>query len=72
MFRDACLVVNVNGNLLIIKIIFVLFSGARRHELRQNKNYGSDPEYQKYVKSVPIIVPFITLYSVEKFKWLVA
>jgi steroid 5-alpha reductase family enzyme len=52
-------------------IIYVMFSGARRLEIRQNKNYGSDPEYQKYVKSVPIMVPFIPLYSVEKYKWLV-
>ena len=55
-----------------IGIIFVMFSGARRLEIRQNKNYGKDPEYQKYVKSVPIMVPFIPLYSVEKYKWLVA
>ena len=55
-----------------IGIIFVMFSGARRLEIRQNKNYGNDPEYQKYVKTVPIMVPFIPLYSVEKFKWLVA
>ena len=53
-------------------IIFVMFSGARRLELRQNKNYGKDSEYQKYVKSVPILLPFIPLYSVEKHKWLVA
>jgi len=55
-----------------IGIIFVMFSGARRLELRQNKNYGNDPEYQKYVKTVPIMVPFIPLYSVEKYKWLIA
>ena len=55
-----------------IGIIFVMFSGARRLEIRQNKNYGNDPEYQKYVKTVPILVPFIPLYSVEKHKWLVA
>ncbi len=53
-------------------IIFVMFSGARRLEIRQNKNYGSDPEYQKYVKTVPILLPFIPLYSVEKYKFLVA
>ena len=53
-------------------IIFVMFSGARRLEIRQNKNYGNDPEYQKYVKTVPILLPFIPLYSVEKYKWLVA
>ena len=55
-----------------IGIIFVMFSGARRLEIRQNKNYGKDPEYQKYVKTVPSLVPFIPLYSVEKYKWLVA
>jgi len=53
-------------------IIFVMFSGARRLEIRQDKNYGSDPEYQKYVTTVPILLPFIPLYSVKKHKWLVA
>ena len=55
-----------------VGIIFVLFSGARRLELRQNKNYGEDPEYLAYVKRVPILLPFIPLYSVAKYKFLVA
>ncbi len=55
-----------------VGIIYVMFSGARRLEIRQNKNYGNDPEYQRYVKKVPILLPIIPLYSVEKFKWLVA
>jgi hypothetical protein len=49
-----------------------MFSGARRLELRQDKNYGADPEYRKYVTTVPILLPFIPLYSVKKHKWLVA
>ena len=53
-------------------ITYVMFSGARRLELRQNRNYGADPEYQQYVKTVPIMIPFVPLYSVEKYKWLVA
>ncbi len=53
-------------------IIFVMFSGARRLELRQNRNYGNDEEYQKYVKTVPILLPFVPLYSVAKYKFLVA
>ena len=53
-------------------IIFVMFSGARRLEVRQNKRYGADPDYQKFVKTVPILLPFVPLYSVEKYKWLVA
>ena len=55
-----------------VGIIYVMFSGARRLEIRQNKNYGNDPEYQQYVKTVPILVPFVPLYSVVKYKWLVA
>lgn len=53
-------------------IIYVMFSGARRLEIRQNKNYGNDKEYQAYVKKVPILLPLIPLYSVEKCKFLVA
>ena len=56
----------------LLLIFFVMFSGARRLELRQNVSYSNDPEYQQYVKSVPIILPFIPLYSVVKYKFLVA
>ena len=52
-------------------IVFVMFSGARRLEIRQDKTYGDDPEYQKYVKTVPIMIPFVPLYSVKRHKWLV-
>ncbi|MBQ3134581.1 MAG: DUF1295 domain-containing protein [Oscillospiraceae bacterium] len=55
-----------------IGIVYVMFSGARRLELRQNRTYGSDPEYQIYSKKVPILLPLIPLYSVVKYKWLVA
>lgn len=55
-----------------IGIIYVMFGGARRLEIRQNRTYGSDPEYQAYVKKTPIMIPLIPLYSVEKYKWLVA
>ena len=56
----------------LVLIYYVMFSGARRLELRQIKTYGQDPEFQKYSTSVPIIIPFIPLYSVVKFKFLVA
>ena len=53
-------------------IIYVMFGGARRLEIRQNRTYGDDPEYQEYAKKTPIMIPFVPLYSVEKYKWLVA
>ena len=52
-------------------IVYIMFGGARRLELRQNRNYGEDPEYQDYVKKTPILIPLVPLYSVAKYKWLV-
>lgn len=53
-------------------IVYIMFSGARRLELRQQRNYGGDPAYREYVKRVPILIPFVPLYSVAKHKWLAA
>ena len=61
-----------------IWIVYVMFSGARRLELRQQRTYRDNPqypyraEYQAYVKKTPILLPFIPLYSVAKHKWLIA
>ena len=53
-------------------ILYVMFSGARRLELRQDRTYGADPEYRTYRTTVPVLLPFVPLYSVVKYKWLVA
>lgn len=53
-----------------IGIVYVMFSGARRLELRQNETYGSDPEFQKYIKKTPLILPLIPIYSVARHTWL--
>ena len=53
-----------------IGIVYVMFSGARRLELRQEETYGSDPEFNAYIKKTPLIIPFVPIYSVAKFSWL--
>ena len=45
-----------------------MFSGAKRLEIRQNKNYGDKEEYRNYVKRTPILIPFIPLYHLAKEK----
>ena len=54
-----------------ILIVYVMLSGAKRLELRQNKNYGNNPEYQAYIKKTPIIFPLIPLYHLKDVKWIV-
>jgi len=53
-----------------IGIVYVMFSGARRLELRQNETYGDNPEFQAYIKRTPLILPLVPIYSVAKHKWL--
>ena len=55
----------------LLTLIFIMFGGARRLELRQDKNYGDMKDYKLYKSSVPIIIPFIPLYSVSEYSWLV-
>jgi len=55
-----------------VGIIYVMFSGARRLEFRQDDVYGDDPEYKAYIQRTPILIPFIPIYSVKKYEWLKA
>lgn len=47
-------------------LVYVMFSGAKRLEGRQNKSYGDDPDYQAYVEKTPILLPLVPLYSLQK------
>ena len=53
-----------------VGIVYVMFSGARRLELRQAEVYGADSEFQAYIKKTPIILPFVPIYSVARYAWL--
>ncbi len=55
-----------------ICLVYIMFSGTRRLEIRQDKNYGNDPAYREYCRRVPILLPFIPIYSVKKYKFLAA
>lgn len=53
-------------------IIYVMFSGARRLELRQLEVYAKSPEFQSYIRKTPLLIPFVPIYSVAKYTWLKA
>jgi steroid 5-alpha reductase family enzyme len=56
----------------LLLIVYVMFSGARRLEIRQDRNYGKSKAYRTYVRTVPILLPFVPLYSVKRYTFLMA
>ncbi|MBQ1478014.1 MAG: DUF1295 domain-containing protein [Erysipelotrichaceae bacterium] len=50
----------------LVLITFVMYNSAQRLELRQEKNYGLDPEYQKYSDTTPLLFPFTKQYHSMK------
>ena len=51
-----------------IAIVYVMINGAQRLDKRQEKNYGSKPEYREYADHTPLIIPFIPVYHIGKYK----
>ena len=50
----------------LVMITYIMYNAAQRLELRQEKNYGLDPEYQKYSDTTPLLFPFTKQYHSMK------
>jgi len=50
----------------LVLITFVMYNSAQRLELRHEKTYGLDPEYQIYSDTVPLLFPFTKQYHSMK------
>ena len=49
-------------------IILIMMGSTKRLEVTQGKRYGSQPEYQSYIRSVPVLFPFVPVYSLSKVR----
>ena len=49
-----------------VLITYVMYNSAQRLELRHEKTYGLDPEYQEYSDTVPLLFPFTRQYHSMK------
>jgi len=56
------------GSLGFLFIVLVMVGAGRRLELKQDKIYGSDAAYEAYSRRVPILFPFLPIYSLRSPK----
>ena len=53
-----------------ICIIWIMMISTKRLEKAQNKRYGDQVEYQQYIRSVPVLFPYIPVYSLKSIRLL--
>ncbi len=58
----------VVGSLGFLFIILVMVGASRRLELKQEKLYGSEAAFESYSQRVPILFPFLPIYSPQSPK----
>ena len=49
----------------LVCIVLIMMGSTKRLERAQGERYGSQPAYQAYVSSVPILIPFVPVYSLQ-------
>ena len=49
-------------------IVLIMLGSTKRLEEQQNQRYGDRPDYQDYVRTVPILVPYIPVYTFKTLR----
>jgi len=52
----------------LICIVLIMFGSTRRLERAQEQHYGDLPVYQHYIKTVPVLFPFVPVYTLKKIR----
>lgn len=52
----------------MICIILIMMISTQRLEDAQDERYGDRPAYQEYIRTVPVLFPFVPVYSLKKVR----
>ncbi len=52
----------------MVCIVLIMMGSTKRLEESQDSRYGSQPSYQTYVRTVPVLVPFVPIYSLKNLR----
>lgn len=50
----------------MLYILALMTAAAAGLERKQDERYGDRPDYQEYVRSVPILFPWVPLFTLRK------
>lgn len=49
----------------LVCIVLIMMGSTKRLEQAQDDRYGAQPAYQKYTRSVPVLFPFVPVYTLK-------
>lgn len=52
----------------LVSIVLIMLGSTKRLERTQEERYGQLPEYQQYIRTVPVLFPFVPLYTLKNVK----
>lgn len=52
----------------LVCIVLIMMGSTKRLEGKQGERYGDDPEYQKYSSTVPVLFPFVPVYTLKNIR----
>lgn len=52
----------------LVCIVLIMMGSTKRLEHKQDGRYGAREDYQAYVRSVPVLFPFVPVYSLKKVR----
>lgn len=64
----ASLWLGVGGTLGLVCIVLIMLGSTKRLEAVQAERYGSLPEYQNYIRTIPVLLPFVPIYSLKNVR----
>lgn len=52
----------------LLCIVLIMMGSTKRLEAKQDQRYGGQEDYQRYVRTVPVLFPFVPVYSLKKVR----
>ena len=52
----------------LIIIVLIMVGSTKRLEASQGARYGDRPEFQAYIRSVPVLFPFVPIYTLQNVR----
>ena len=52
----------------LVCIVLIMIGSTKRLESSQNDRYGARDDFQQYTRTVPVLVPFVPIYSLRNVR----